>query len=486
MKLLKNYLSPQAYQAIQAEKARRLVSSVLYSHDVQPPDPIEWIEENFYLYDTGNLMSFFDCQLYALREALRRDTNGNFIYDTVLWSWPKKSAKSSVVASVADYIAEHTPNGSVKLVANDLKQADSRVGYYLREAIKIGQRKGKRGGIVINPSGYKITYPNNARVESVSIDPSGEAGGNDDMVVFSELWGWKSKAHQRMWSEMTISPNRFGRSQRWIDTYAGISGESPILEQLYETGVKNGTRIPNQPYEFYVNPAARMLTVWVTQHHFPWQTPEYYAQEAGQLLPSEYRRMHDNQWADSTEVFIPSEWWDACKVSALTDLGRRGVIIALDAAVENDCFALVMVSTTRGKVEVRHVQIWTPQDGEQINFDQVEDELKRLIKEYNVIEVAYDPYQLASMSQRLGGLAYWREFSQGAPRLTADKMLYDTIRDRNIQHTGQAQLAEHIQNADRKPTENNTCRIVKRVATKKIDACVALSMANDRALYYNL
>lgn len=472
------------------QTASQISQRVLARHGLQrPPAPpvphaIDWIQRNFYLYDTGNLMSLYDCQARPLELALERDAHGRYKYNTILWSWPKKSAKSSVIAAMADYTATHRPNGSVKLVANDLKQADSRVGYYMREAIRIGQKHGKRGGIKMNPSGYKITYPNGARVEMVPIDPTGEAGGNDDLIIYSELWGWKSKAHQRMWSEMTLSPTKWGASQRWIDTYAGVTGESPILEQLYETGVKQGVRVWDD-LEVYVNDAARMLTVWVTRPMFPWQTDEYYAQEAGQLTPSEFARMHRNQWAMSSEAFIPIEWWDQCKSDNLSDLGGRGVIIGVDAAVENDCFAVVAVSLNpaSGKPQVRYVNVWSPPKGEQINFADVEAELLRLFKTFHVDEVAYDPYQMASMAQRLGDNVFWKPFQQGTPRVIADKRLFDMIRDGQMEHSGEPVLRQHILNADRKPEEDKL-RIIKRVQTQKIDAVVALSMAVDRLMYY--
>lgn len=450
------------------------------------PPPIDWIEHNFYLYDTGKLMNLYPCQKRPLELALSRNEQGKYNYNTVLWSWPKKSAKSSIIAAVADYVAEHHNNGSVKLVANDLKQADSRVGYYLREAIKIGQRNGKRQGINVTPSGYKVTYPNGSKLECVPIDPSGEAGGNDDMIVYSELWGWKSKAHQRMWSEMTLSPTKWGNSQRWIDTYAGITGESPILEQLYETGVKQGTPIVGyEDLEVYENKAAKMLTVWVTKPMLPWQTKEYYDQERGQLLPSEFDRMHGNQWSSSQNAFVPEQWWDACRVDSIPDVGQRGVIIGLDAARANDCFAVVIVTTTNGKVQVLHCKTWKPENGQQIQFNEVEIELLRLFKVYNVVEVAYDPSDMTSMSQRLSDNVFWREFKQGQPRIIADKLLYDVIRDRRIEHTGDTVLREHVLNADAKPDDEKV-RIVKRNESLKIDACVALAMATDRALYYNL
>jgi phage terminase large subunit-like protein len=182
---------------------------------------------------------------------------------------------------------------------------------------------------------------------------------------------------------------------------------------------------------------------------------------------------------------VPAQWWDACKVDSIPDIGRRGVIIGLDAARANDCFALVVVTSKAGKVQVIYHRIWTPPEGGQIKYDEIEVELIRLFKLYSVVEVAYDPTDLTSMSQRLGQLVYWREFLQAQPRAVADKLLYDLIRDRRIEHRGEPDLREHVLNANSKP-EDEKIRIVKRTQMQKIDACVALSQAADRALSYNL
>lgn len=417
--------------------------------------------------------------------ALSRDVNGSYNYNTILWAWPKKSAKSSVIASVADYVAEHRNNGSVKLIANDLKQADSRVGYYLRENIKLGKRQGKRKDIIITPSGYKISYPNGSKIECVPIDPTGEAGGNDDLLVFSELWGWKSKAQQQMWAEMTISPNKFGQSQRWIDTYAGFKGESPVLEPLYEAGVLQGRKVWDD-LEVYVNDAAKILAVWVTKPMFPWQTAEYYASEEVTLVPSEFKRIHRNQWADAVAAFIPIEWWKACKATYTLE-ANEPVIIGVDAATTSDCFAICMVSRRDEHVYVHYVKIWIPPKGGSIDYNEPETELKRLINAYNVIEVAFDSFQLVSMMQRLRSEEFVnaRAFSQGGDRLMADKRLYDMIRARAIHHNGEPELIEHIGNAAAEIDKNDSkLRIVKRQLDKKIDSVVALAMCTDRCFAY--
>lgn len=462
----------------------------------QPEETTRWIEGNFYLYDTGSLITFFDCQRRPLERALLRDANDHFIYNTILWAWPKKSAKSSVIASMADYTAEHGLNASVKLVANDLRQADSRVGFYIRESIKLARKADKRTGIKMTPSGYKIEYPRGGRIEMVPIDPSGEAGGNDDMIVYSELWGWKSKAHQRMWSEMTLSPNKFGNSQRWIDTYAGFEGESPVLEQLYDVGVKQGVRIWDD-LEVYENRAAKMLAVWVTQPMFPWQTEAYYAEQASTLTPSEFLRMHRNQWVSSEEAFIPIEWFDQGK-REIPALGQyQSVVISMDAAVSGDCFAMVAVSRDRdGVCHERRSRIWKPPAGGTITYsnpnnphdpDTPEGVVRQWCKEFRVAEVAYDPYQLHDMATRLWteGVAFFNPFPQGTPRLVADRQLYDLFRDGRIWHNGSPETREHVMNANRK-TDGDKFRIVKRNEKGPIDWVVTLSMACSRALYLNI
>lgn len=454
------------------------------------PDPVEWITHNFYLYDTGALMGLYDCQIRPLQLALSRDSSGKFRFNTILWSWPKKSAKSSVIASVADYTAACRPRSSVKLVANDLKQADSRVGMYLRESIKLGQKAGDRDSAIrMTPSGYTTKYPNGSIIECVPVDPSGEAGGNDDMIVYSELHGWKSKAHQRMWSEMTLSPTKFGNSQRWIDTYAGYEGESPILEQLYNVGVKQGTQVwPD--LEVYANEQARMLTVWVTKPMLPWQLNEdaqaYYAQEEAQLAPNEFARMHRNQWTSSEDVFVPWEWWEACAAEYDAVKPDEPVIISLDAGVSSDCFAMVMVTRRNDKIQVQYARKWQPANGQKLDFAPIEAELRRLINQYNVMEVCLDPYQLHDMAGRVRSeeAVNVREFNQASPRAIADKRLYDLIRERRIQHKSEVDLNAHVKAANRKPEDDNKLRIIKRTPEGKIDLCVALSMAADRAHAY--
>jgi phage terminase large subunit-like protein len=444
-------------------------------------DVISWIETKFFIPERMNTdnpaMQLDAYQKAVITEAHRLKPDGKFVYDVILWSDIKKSAKSSIAAAIILYRALHTTWGSMKIVANDLKQADSRVFYYIRRALELNPELTARASI----RNYKITIDNHTIIEAVPVDPKGEAGGNDDLIEFTELHAADSKAAQSMWSEMTISPTKHGYSQRWIDTYAGYSGESPILEQLYELGVKQGQQLtlPAAPIDLEVFANGSLLVLWNTQPRLIWQTPGYYASEAMVLTPPEFQRMHRNQWVASENVFVPGEWWDACRGEVPELLHNEPLVISADAGVTNDCFFVVAGFRRAAKVHVFRARVWKPPKGGAIDFSGPEQFIRELASQFNVIECAYDPYQLHDMATRLtrDGVCYMRSFSQGQDRLIADKLLYDTIRDRNIIHDGNADLSEHVKNANAK-TEGEKLRIVKRVEHLKIDGCVSTSMLN--------
>lgn len=482
---------------------------------VQIPDPVEWIESQFYIPETRQdrkLRGRFQLQPYqrdALHEALSTDENGNFKYSLIVWSDIKKSAKSTIAAAVNLYRAHWSDFGEFYVIANDLKQADSRVNYYLRRAIQLNPRLEKK----YSRLGYRTTSPTGSFIEAIPIDPSGEAGSNADMITFSELWGANEDAKQTMWAEMTLSPTKFGKSFRWVESYAGFQEESELLFSLYDMGVRQGRQLWKDrlyevtegdptPLELFVNDEARMLCLWNTQPRCPWQTRAYYASEEKVLTPAQFDRMHRNQWVSSEETFVPMEWWDNCARSEAEfptiEKGRTPMVIALDAAVSDDTFGLWMGCRhpeNPGDILVTYAQRWKPVQGHKVNFVGTEEKpgpelvLRRLIREYNVIEVAYDPYQLHDMATRLKGegLAWFREFPQTGDRLTADSQLRALIRERRIWHRGEPELREHVGNANAKvDNEDRRLRIVKRMEKLKIDLAVAMSMGCHEVLRLNL
>lgn len=476
---------------------------------------MKWIKRNFYIPETRNdpkLRGRIGLQPYqedVLREIFSTDEKGNFKYSIIVWSDIKKSAKSTICAAINLARAWHTEWGEFYIVANDLKQADSRVAHYLRRAIQLNENIKKVCRVV----GYRTTLPNGAFIEAIPIDPSGEAGGNADQISWSELWGSNEKAKQQMWTEQTIPPNKHGRGFRLIESYAGFTDESKLLYSLYELGVRNGEMLwPDRlypvtdgepaPLEVYVNKSARMLCLWNTKPRCPWQTKEYYASEEKILLPNEFRRVHRNQWVSSMETFVPMEWYDSCDRTddwPQINLKTQSMVIAVDAGISSDTFAVWM--GCRHPIFKDHImriysQKWEAKNGV-IDFQGTKDapgpemEIRRLIKEYNVVWLTYDQYQLHDMMQRFKkeGLTVIKKFGQENLRLISDTQLRTLVRERRYWYKGVSPEREHFQNANAEVNSgksDNKLRIVKRVDNLKIDLCVAASMGCYTALYLNL
>jgi phage terminase large subunit-like protein len=480
------------------------------------PKAVNWIENEFLIPETRNnphlhgRMILQPYQRDVLNEALTPDENGRYKYSIIVWSDIKKSAKSTIAAAVNLYRASFTEFGEFYVVANDLKQADSRVNHYLRRAIQLNPKLRSK----YKMQGYRITTPAGAYIEAIPIDPSGEAGTNADMVTFSELWGANEDAKQAMWSEMTIPPAKHGHAFRWIESYAGFTEESELLYSLYELGVKQGELLwPDRLYnvtegqptqlEVYVNKAAGMLCLWNTQPRCPWQTKEYYAGEQQIIPPNQFARIHRNQWVSSTETFVPMEWVYACQRDAsdwpAVDITRQPMVLSMDAATSNDNFGIWMGCRHPQKpdeVLTIYAQRWIPNHAGKIDFQGTDDDpgpekmLRKLQKSYNIVQICYDPYQLYDFCNRLKkeGMPVWfKEFNQGNERLLADSQLRDLIRDRRFWHRGEPDLIDHLQNANAKLDEQDSkVRIVKRVDRLKIDLAVAASMGAHTLLKLNL
>ena len=483
----------------------------------------EWGERYFYIEDPCDIESgqpltpgpirLFPLQKALLESALEIVPELGYRWQSIVWSAIKKSGKSALAAMVDAWVADQMgPFAEVYLAANDGKQSGDRLLNRVKRSIELNKKL--RTGLIMSGWADRKTYvglPNGSVIEAIPVDPTGQAGANPACVTFSEMWGYRLADKQRLWAALTLSPTKRGMSFRWVDTYAGYQGESPTLESLYDQAVKGGRYWVDWADEngvgydpilreleipLFVNEASRLWCYWETEPRYPWQTPAYYQEQAASLPEIEYLRMHKNEWVTSEDVFIPIEWWHGCQVETPFPPmePREELILGVDAAVSGDSFAVVGVTrhplAHDTHVAVRYSQVWYPPKGGKLDFGPIEEEIVRLCKEYKVVEVAYDFYQLhrTATEMRQKQVAHWREFSQGQDRLKADAQLYQLIRERRVVHDGtHHELTKHIAAANSKMSkeEETKLRIVKSLRGK-IDACVALSMAAHRCLYLNL
>lgn len=445
-------------------------------------NPVAFLTQHLFIPELQAPITLHPEQERVIDAMMRRDGK-QFRYSTMVYSSVKKSAKTTIGGGLALWQGWRIPNGYIYIVGNDLNQADNRMMQAIRYAVLHNPDMQFRARIVRNT----IYLDNGTTIEAVPVDAAGEAGGNPTGIFWTEVWGAKQKRHEEMWSEMALSPTRQGESFKFVESYAGHSGESLILERLYDALVKPENVLdPKISPELYAH--GRSIAYWNTRRYLSWQinNPDYYAQEALEKTPSEFARQHENKWVSSEGVFVPPGWWDDCEDADACAAVSGPVVVALDAAISGDSFAVVTVTRSKGIVYVKECRVWYPPPAGKIDYADIERYVRDLKQRYIVREFAYDQYQMHSMATRLyGRLGFWRAFPQSQDRLVADKQLYDFIRDGKIVHDGDRELAAHIANANAK-MEGDKLRIVKRNEQKKVDAAVCLSMAVARAEHYRI
>lgn len=442
-------------------------------------------------------------------------TSTRFKYSTIVYSCPKKSGKTRIAAMVASWLASYSlPYSEIYCLANDGKQSSDRVLRAIHRGVTLakgGKSRGGKSGSVMRrweQVKLKVELPGGQFIEAIPVDPEGEAGSQPTGTFFSELWGYGAaiKAKEKLWTELTIPPTRWGRAIRWVESYAGNEGESMILWNLYLQGVDEkehpqGKAVRHSDFPelpVYTNERANLFCYWDHEPRMVWQVPEYYQAEAAALPESEFRRVHRNEWVAPLEQAIPIDRWDQL-MEKLPTVGKdEPIVLGVDLSVSGDYSALVVVSKHPDKksnrtVAIRGVYIWEPQAGQKIDYlTTIMPAIRRLVRNkdgsmnYNVICITYDEYQAHLMSVELTNElgVWWSQFSQGKGtpqhpgRPVADKMLFDLVMSGQLSHDGNVVLRQHVHNAAAKTTdEGRYMRFVKKRPDAKIDALVAASMA---------
>lgn len=262
-----------------------------------------------------------------------------------------------------------------------------------------------------------------------------------------------------------------------------------------------GPEIENDPRADFKHDALVMTLLTVDNEMN--LSPDFVRQRRQTLTEAEARVLLEAEWEDIEDAdrFLPSMiWWDNLKAAIPAPTKAEPMVVAVDAAVGrqtgySDCFGLVGVTRhidekyRHNQLFVRYVRKWQARPGKKINFDEPREELRKLCREFNVVMLAYDNHQLHDMMSGLAkeNIVWTFEFSQQTRRLQSDRQLLDLILEQRIWHDGNIDLREHIDNADKKFTDDGRrFRIVKREETLKNDLAVSLSMAAYECLRLNL
>lgn len=459
------------------------------------PDVVSWAETNFNIIETGKPIVFLEHQKILLRimtEQILVDSQYIFRWKTALWSTIKKSGKTTISAVMARWAAETWgPYQEIYNLGNKLKQAQDRAFKMVKRSIELGSPEKRAEWRILDRTLEHI--PSGSIIEALPVSDEGEAGGNQSLTLWTELWGFQYEDALRFWDELQPVPTRL-RSMRFIDTYAGYEGESELLKSVWnlvlndDGSLAEGAVRLHDELPIYGNEAAG-LVAYIDQgldaRRMPWQTPAFFEQAERDNRPSTFLRLFKNLWVTSIDALFNAAMWD--RLAGPRYHPKRGdvIVAGVDASVSGDSTALVVVAFHDERVSVLDIWCWKP-DGEKLDYaETLKPALESAIKRWGVVSVAYDPYQLhdvmTQMAKKYTSVEFY-SFNQGDERLVADTALVTRVRQGTLDHTGDEQLDQHARNADGKIVgDDKAIRIVKRSSTKKIDLIVALSQGSHRA-----
>jgi hypothetical protein len=166
------------------------------------------------------------------------------------------------------------------LVANDEEQATGRV---FKTAVDLIEHNKALGG-ECEVYTSQIRMNNGTTVRPISSDFKGAAGSRHSLVVFDEIWGFEQEKARRLFEELTPPPSE---ASAWmlIVTYAGFTGESDLLESIYQRGMSDPRRVDTE-LECYEND--ELFLFWSHTPRQPWQDEAYYAQQRKILRPAQF------------------------------------------------------------------------------------------------------------------------------------------------------------------------------------------------------
>lgn len=456
-------------------------------------DPVSFIDRLVKKSELGKPFRLMPHQREILRLAFQFDADGRLPWDTIIYSCPKKSGKTTENAALTLWWAlTQESDNEILICANDFDQAQARVFKTITRLLKRNPEL-RRGASIQSD---KIILDNGTTIQAIASEYAGAAGSNHGLTSWDELWGYVSESSRRLYEELSPVPTR-KNSIRLITSYAGWENESDLLMGLYKQGVGKeehpegqGERI-HQELPIYANREARLFVYWDHEPRMPWQAQAYYRTQKRTLRPGTYLRLHENRWATAEEKFILPEQWDACidhKLSPMLSNHDYPLFVGVDASTKHDSSAVVACRwDDKGeKIIVGNHRIWKPTPREPLDLEAtVEAYLRELCQRFSVVEILADPYQLHRSITTLqsAGLPI-KEFPQSTANTTLmGQILFDLLNGKNLVVYPSDELRQHALNAVAIESVRGF-RLAKEKASQKIDAIVALSMACVAAIQH--
>jgi phage terminase large subunit-like protein len=192
------------------------------------------------------------------------------------------------------------------------------------------------------------------------------------------------------------------------------------------------------------------------------------------------RRWRLNQWVRSQESWLPEGAWAQCVAPEIQLDTELPVWVGIDMALKRDTIG-ICIAQPQGERCVVRAKIWNPEiDG--IDIAGVEAYLREIHNTYEVREFVYDPAFFERSAEALSDEGMnLVTFPQSASRMIpACGNAYEMIVAKKIAHDGSPTFTDQVLSAAQRMSDKGWT-LSKGKSRRKIDSCIAMVMALDRA-----
>lgn len=432
---------------------------------------------------------------------------------------PRKNGKTELAAALAIYflLFDGEIGGEVYSAASDKDQA-ALVFNVAAQMIRNDPELDAQCEIV--DSQKRIVHRKSGSFyRAISAEAYSKHGFNASVVIYDEL---HAAPNRELWDVLSTSQGARSQPLMIAITTAGYDRHS-ILWELYAHAKKVLENPALDPTFLPILFEAAVDADWTDERIWKKANPalgdfrsldemRIVCARAKEIPAQEnvFRRLYLNQWTEQAARWIQMAAWDACLDRDLTRASLRGrrCFVGLDLSSTKDLTALVSIFPDEDGFDVV-AQFFVPKDniqerarrdrvpyeqwvrdgyliptpGNVVDYEHIRQVLKDLAAEFDVRELAYDPWNARDLVTRLAEQDGFTcvEMRQGFASLSAPtKSLEKAILSKRLRHDGHPVLRWNISNISVESDPAGNVKLSKKVSTERIDGASALVNAIDR------
>jgi phage terminase large subunit-like protein len=402
----------------------------------------------------------------------------------------KKNGKSTLIAALILYHLLSTPDAECIVVATSREQAE----IILRQARKFIRNTPSLQQHLRVLRREILCLEDEGRARVLASDEDTADGVLPTLAIVDELHRHKTS---ELYAVLRLAVGTTGGRMITIST-AGSSMASPLGEKRTRAYEMPGfvrdrerrfsyARSEDRSFAFVEwclnnDDDPQDLSLVKLVNPAPWKTLELLTKERDAITPWQWLRFGCGVWTEGEDPWLEPEAWDACADPGLQLIPGEDVWLGIDLGVKHDSTGIAIVCRREDKLGVV-AQIMTPPHKGKLPIGDMEQAIRDIAKEYNVVTCAYDPWRFDRSSEILDaeGLSM-EEFPQSPERTSVgSETLYRLITQGELIHNGDPQLRAHVMAGRKKETERGWRLVKDPKDPRPIDALMAMMMATALA-----